>query len=250
MLENKVFVVMPAYNAGKTIEKTYYDLPENFRKNIILVDDCSSDDTIEVANKLGIRVVQHDKNSGYGANQKTCYREALDQGAEIVVMIHPDYQYDSRLVRVLAELIELDVCDMVLGNRIRTRGEALNGGMPRWKYFINRISTLFENFVLGQSIGDFHSGLRAYSKEVLETIPFEQNSNGFGFDQEILVQAVHFNFKIGDIPTPVRYFSEASSISILPSIKYGWVGVAAIFSRWVHILGIHKDSRFISKKVA
>ena len=189
-LASKTYVVMPAYNAAATLEKTYQDLPLEFRSNVILVDDGSSDETVAVAEKLGLQVFTHKQNKGYGANQKTCYTEALKAGAEIVVMLHPDFQYDARVTRILAELIELGNCDVVLGNRIRSRSEALNGRMPHWKYFLNRTSTFFENFVLGQGLGDFHSGLRAYSREVLTTIPFELNSEDFAFDQEFLVQLV------------------------------------------------------------
>ena len=239
-----VCVVMPAFNAAFTIERTYWDIPEPIRSNVILVDDGSSDDTVERARELGIDVIVHDRNRGYGGNQKTCYRAALDRGAEIVVMIHPDYQYDARTALIMAEIIHLGTCDMVLGNRIRTRREALDGGMPRWKYFINRTSTFAENLVLGQSIGDFHSGLRAYSRQVLETIPFEKNSEDFAFDQEMLVQAVAFGFRVGDIPVPVRYMKEASSIDFRRSVRYGMGGLGAIGSLWLHELGIRPDRRF------
>jgi len=239
---------MPAYNAAATLEKTYLDIPVDFRRNVILVDDGSTDRTIEVAVALGIKVISHTKNLGYGANQKTCYQAALDEGAQVVIMLHPDFQYDGRVIGVMSKLIELGNCDVVLGNRIRSRSEALNGGMPRWKYFLNRISTFFENFVLGQGLGDFHSGLRAYSREVLETIPYNKNSDDFAFDQEFLVQAVNFNFKIGDIPVPVRYFEEASSINFRRSLTYGKGALSAILFYFLHKLKIRKDSRFISKK--
>lgn len=249
LLASKTFVVMPAYNAAATLERTFLDLPIEFRSNVILVDDCSTDDTVKIAREIGIRVFCHDKNKGYGANQKTCYSEALKAGAEIVVMLHPDFQYDARVTRILAELIELGNCDVVLGNRIRSRAEAIKGKMPLWKYFLNRISTLFENFVLGQGLGDFHSGLRAYSRDVLMTIPFELNSDDFAFDQEFLVQAVSFNFKIGDIPVPVRYFEEASSINFRRSVTYGMGALFAILSYFLHRLKIKRDPRFISKLV-
>ena len=241
---SKVWVVMPAYNASETVERTYWDIPDVIRQNVILVDDASSDDTAEVARSLGIDVIVHEKNRGYGGNQKTCYAAALDRGAEIVVMIHPDYQYDARVALIMAEIIQLDTCDMVLGNRIRTRKEALEGGMPRWKYFINRTSTFGENLVLGQSIGDFHSGLRAYSRDVLETIPFESNSEDFAFDQEMLVQAVAYGYRVGDIPVPVRYMKEASSINFRRSVRYGMGGLGAIGSYWLHKSGIKVDARF------
>lgn len=246
-LASKTYVVMPAYNAAATLEKTFQDLPLEFRSNVILVDDSSDDETVAIAKKLGLQVFMHKQNKGYGANQKTCYAEALKAGAEIVVMLHPDFQYDARVTRILAELIELGNCDVVLGNRIRSRSEALNGRMPHWKYFLNRASTFFENFVLGQGLGDFHSGLRAYSREVLTTIPFELNSDDFAFDQEFLVQAVSFGFKIGDIPVPVRYFEEASSINFRRSLTYGQGGLSAIFCYFLHKMKLRTDQRFISK---
>jgi len=225
---SKVYIVMPAYNAAETLERTYLDIEKELRNNIILVDDGSTDNTVEIAKKLGLTVIEHVTNKGYGANQKTCYQTALDLGAEIVVMVHPDYQYDSRVVPLMAYLIQIGNCDVVLGNRIRTRSEALGGGMPLWKYLINRTSTLFENLLLGQSIGDFHSGLRAYSRKVLETIPFNHNNDSFGFDQEFLIQCVYFKFKIGDVPVPVRYMKEASSINFRASFVYGMRGLTAI----------------------
>ena len=245
----KVLIVMPAFNAALTLEKTFNDIPQEFRSNVLVVDDASTDDTILIAEKLGLKVIKHPKNLGYGGNQKTCYAAALKDGAEIVVMLHPDYQYDARVVGVMSQLISLKNCDIVLGNRIRTRAEALDGGMPKWKYFLNRLSTFFENFVLGQTLGDFHSGLRAYSREVLETIPFELNSDDFGFDQEFLVQAVSFGFKLGDIPVPVRYFSEASSINFKRSVQYGWVALKVIASYFLVRFKVKQDSRFVSRIV-
>ncbi len=238
---------MPAYNASLTLEKTYYDIPVDFRKNLILVDDFSTDETVALAKSLGIEVILHDRNRGYGGNQKTCYDAALARGAKIILMLHPDFQYDSRVVRSMAELIDLKICDVVLGNRIRTRGEALRGGMPKWKYFVNRFSTLFENFVLGQTLGDFHSGLRAYSREVLETIPYSENSDDFAFDQEFLIQSVYFGFKLGDIPVPVRYFSEASSINFKRSLRYGMGALDALLFYFLKILRLHNNSRFNEK---
>lgn len=235
---------MPAYNAERTLERTYFDVPQRLRNQVLLVDDCSTDRTIEVARALGLDVIQHDRNLGYGANQKTCYRAALERGADVVVMLHPDFQYDARVVDLMAELIYLGTVDFVLGNRIRTRAEALSGGMPKWKYFLNRTSTFAENLILGQSIGDFHSGLRAYSRELLLTIPFHSNSNDFSFDQEMIVQAVSFKFRIGDIPVPVRYMDEASSIGLKRSIKYGFGGLGAITAQKLHRMGLRHDPRF------
>lgn len=235
---------MPAYNAERTLERTYFDVPQRLRNQVLLVDDSSTDRTVEVARALGLEVIQHDRNLGYGANQKTCYRAALERGADVVVMLHPDFQYDARVVELMAELIYLGTVDFVLGNRIRTRAEALSGGMPKWKYFLNRTSTFAENLILGQSIGDFHSGLRAYSRELLLTIPFNGNSNDFSFDQEMIVQAVSFKFRIGDIPVPVRYMDEASSIGLKRSIRYGFGGLGAIAAQRLHRMRLRHDPRF------
>lgn len=239
-----IAIVMPAYNAEFTLEATLKELPQKFATHVILVDDCSSDNTVAKARELGITVIEHAKNRGYGGNQKTCYAAALDTDADIVIMLHPDNQYDARVAPVMASLIHLGICDVVLGNRIRTRAEALNGGMPLWKYIINRLSTFSENLVLGQSLGDFHSGFRAYSRGVLERIPFHENSEDFAFDQEFLIQAISFGFKIGDIPVPVRYFDEASSISFKRSVRYGIGGVSAFTAMKFHKLKIRRDKRF------
>jgi glycosyltransferase involved in cell wall biosynthesis len=227
-MRSKTWIVMPAYNAAKTLERTFKDLPTDLQSRVILVDDCSRDATVEVAKKLGIHVVSHEKNQGYGGNQITCYKTALELGAEVVVMVHPDNQYDARVVGIMSDLIELGNCDVVLGNRIRTRREALSGGMPKWRYFLNRSSTLVENLLLGQTIGDFHSGMRAYSRNVLETVPFHRNNLGFTFDQEFLVESVYFKFRIADVPIPAKYEIDSSSISISNSIKYGIGGMKAI----------------------
>lgn len=240
---------MPAFNAERTLERTYFDVPERLRNQILLVDDCSTDRTVEVARRLGLEVIEHDRNLGYGANQKTCYRAALERGASVVVMLHPDFQYDARVVDLMAELIYLGTVDFVLGNRIRTRAEALSGGMPKWKYFLNRTSTFAENLILGQTIGDFHSGLRAYSRELLLKIPFEMNSDDFSFDQEMIVQAVSFRFRIGDIPVPVRYMDEASSINLRRSIKYGFGGLGAIAAQKLHQLKLRSDPRFVASRL-
>ena len=224
----KTIVVMPAYNAEMTLEKTYRDIPESSVDEVILTDDCSKDRTVEIAEKLGITVLRHDKNLGYGANQKTCYDAALERGADAVVMIHPDYQYDSRLIPYALGILSAGSCDVIIGSRIRSRRETLEGGMPLYKYFSNRFLTTVENIMLGQNLGDFHSGFRAYTRKVLETIPYRKNSDNFVFDTEFLVQAVYFGFKIGDIPVPCRYFKEASSINFLRSTKYGLQTLATI----------------------
>ncbi|MCA9075761.1 MAG: glycosyltransferase family 2 protein [Planctomycetaceae bacterium] len=235
---------MPAYNAASTIERTLNDIPLGSVDEVILVDDCSSDNTVEVARSLGITVIERESNGGYGANQKTCYQHALERGADYVVMIHPDFQYDSRLAGIAVDFLKLDICDVVLGSRIRTRQEALRGGMPVWKYVANRILTTVENIALGQNLGDFHSGFRAYSREVLETIPIDQNSDDFVFDSQFLAQAVHFGFRIGDVPVPVRYFEEASSIPFRRCVTYGCGTLGVLSEFYAHRLGIIDSPRF------
>ena len=217
----KVVVVMPAYNAAKTLHMTYADLPRDVVDLVIVVDDGSSDETSRIARELGLELFVHHRNYGYGANQKTCYREALKAGADIIVMVHPDYQYDPRVIPYAIGFLETDICDVILGSRIRTRREALDCGMPLYKYISNRFLTIVENIVLGQNLGDFHSGFRIYTREVLERIPYKSNSDDFVFDSEFLAQAVYFKFRIGDVPIPTRYFKEASSINLQRSIKYG-----------------------------
>jgi glycosyltransferase involved in cell wall biosynthesis len=217
----KIIVTMPAYNAAETLEKTYGDLPSGCFDDIILVDDNSTDNTVEISKSLGIHTIEHKENRGYGSNQKTCYNEALKRGADIVIMIHPDYQYDSRLAPYIVGFLELGICDVILGSRVRTRSETIQSGMPAYKYIFNRLLTITENFALGQNVSDFHTGYRAYTREVLETIPFMKNSDGFVFDTEFLVQAVYFGFRIGCVPVPVRYFSDASSIDFKNSVVYG-----------------------------
>lgn len=229
MPKEKVIVVMPAYNAALTLKKTINDIPAGTVDEIILVDDGSKDNTIEIAKQLGLAVIVHPKNLGYGANQKTCYRLALEKGADYIVMIHPDYQYDCRLIPSAIEILKLGLCDIILGNRVRTRRECLASGMPIYKYLSNRFLTCLENIVLGQNLGEFHSGFRVYRRAVLETIPFCRNSDDFVFDAQILIQAVHFGFVIGDIPMPVRYFREASSINLWRSIIYGLKSLVALF---------------------
>jgi glycosyltransferase involved in cell wall biosynthesis len=243
---SNIVIVMPAYRASLTLADTVAAIPEGSYTSLLLVDDCSPDDTVQVAERLGIPVIRHAKNRGYGGNQKTCYTAALEMGADIVVMLHPDNQYDPRLVPVLTEIIELGICDMVLGSRIRSRRQVFGGGMPKWKYFVNRTSTLVENFVLGTALGDFHSGYRAYSRKVLETVPFHHNSDDFAFDQEFIMQARHFGFEIGDVPVPVRYFEEASSINLKRSLEYGWGAMNSLVSLMLHRAGIRRDRRFIA----
>lgn len=227
----KIVVVMPAYNAEKTLRQTWDELPHDLVDEVVLVDDASSDFTIKVARELGIKAIAHPKNIGYGGNQKTCYREALGLGADVVVMIHPDYQYSPRLVTAMASMIVSGHYDVVLGSRI-LGGGAIRGGMPRYKYVANRFLTFVGNLALGVKLSEYHTGFRAYRREVLETLPLEKNSNDFVFDNEILAQAVHFGFRIGEISCPTRYFDDASSINFPRSVRYG-IGVLATSAKFL-----------------
>lgn len=222
MLNNrKITVVMPAYNASETLERTYNDIPHDLVDDIILVDDCSIDNTVEVAKNLGIHVVQHEKNLGYGGNQKTCYKEAIKRGADIVVMVHPDHQYDPTVIpHLLEKMIEEDA-DAVFGSRMVNRQSALAGGMPWWKYYANIALTKFGNLFLGTSLSEYHSGFRAYNKKVFEKIDLDKNSNNFVFDTHIIIQLVHHNLKITELPIETRYFDDASQISFKRSVRYG-----------------------------
>ncbi len=246
--QHRVIAVMPAYNAERTLAPTLADMPPGCVDEIILVDDGSKDRTVDVAREMGLTVISHDKNRGYGGNQKTCYREALARGADIIVMIHPDYQYDSRVIPHAVAFIELGICDIVLGSRIRSRDEALAGGMPKYKYLSNRFLTTVENLALGQNLGDFHSGFRVYRRAALETIPFEGNSDDFVFDTQFLVQAVRFGFRLGDIPVPVRYFDEASSINFHRSVRYGVATLGTVASYWLDRLHLRRSPLFAKKK--
>jgi len=230
----KTVIVFPAYNAARTLEKTFRSIPPGPDQEFFLVDDRSSDGTYELALRLGIPSARHERNLGYGGNQKTCYARALEMGADVVIMLHPDYQYDPRVVPQLRSFIENDICDVVLGNRIRTRKEALAGGMPVYKYLANRFLTLFSNLVMGENLGEWHSGLRAYSRKVLETVAWEKNSDDFVFDTQFLVQCVSAGFRLGDVPVPARYFEEASSINFSRSMTYGLTTLYVIFRQVLH----------------
>jgi glycosyltransferase involved in cell wall biosynthesis len=242
--EHKVVAVLPAYNAEQTLAATLADVPVGAVDEFLLVDDGSTDRTVQVAREMGLTVIEHPQNRGYGGNQKTCYKYALERGADIIVMIHPDYQYDSRVIPHAVGIIELGICDIVLGSRIRSRAEAFHGGMPRYKYFANRFLTAFENLALGQNLGDFHSGFRVYRRQVLERVPFERNSDNFVFDTQFLVQAVRLGFRLGDIPVPVRYFAEASSINFRRSVTYGISTLGVILRYWLDRLGAYRSWLF------
>jgi glycosyltransferase involved in cell wall biosynthesis len=240
---DKVIVVMPAYNAAETLEKTYDDLPREIVDEIILVDDVSRDDTVEIARRLGLKVIIHIQNTGYGGNQKTCYLEALKDGAGIVVMLHPDYQYDSRLVPELIRPIQEGRADLVLGSRV-LEGGTLAGGMPIYKYLSNRFLTLIENLAYRKRLSEYHTGFRAYSRRFLETVPFLLNSDRFVFDSQILAQAVAFGFEITEIPVPTRYFEEASSVGLKDGIVYGLDTLWVVFKYVLNRLGILRSDEF------
>jgi glycosyltransferase involved in cell wall biosynthesis len=228
MIQNKkIIVVMPAYNAEKTLEQTYKEIPFNIVDEVILVDDFSKDNTFDEARKVGIdKVIRHEKNTGYGGNQKTCYKEALNRGADIVVMLHPDYQYTPLLLEAMIYPIARGLFDVMLGSRILGKG-ALKGGMPLYKYVFNRFLTLFQNIMMGQKLAEYHTGYRAFSREVLEKLPLENNSDDFVFDNEMLGQIFYFGYTVGEVSCPTKYFEEASSINFKRSVKYG-MGVLGV----------------------
>ena len=244
----KTIIVMPAYNAEKTLRQTLDDIPKGCADGIILVDDASKDDTAKLARELGLKVIVHEKNLGYGGNQKTCYRAALETGADVVVMLHPDYQYDPKLVPYLSGLIKGGICDIVLANRIRTRKEAITGGMPLYKYIFNRMLTLIENLFLGLNLGEYHTGYRAFSRKSLEKIRWEDNSNDFVFDQQILIQAAALEFRIGEIPVPAKYFEQASSINFFRSTKYGIETLLCVAKYLLHRTGLVKFPIYMPKE--
>ena len=226
----RVAVVMPAFNAEKTLEATVAELPDLVDIRI-LVDDYSSDKTVQLAERLGLHVYVHDKNYGYGRNQQTCYREALAAGADVIIMVHPDYQYTPLLVTAMASMIANGVYDVVLGSRI-IGGQALRGGMPLYKYIANRLLTAFENLFLGAKLSEYHTGYRAFSRKVLTELPLLENSDDFVFDNQILAQCVYFGFRIGEVSCPTKYFKEASSINFRRSVRYG-LGVIATTMQFV-----------------
>lgn len=235
---------MPAYNAAETIKDTFYEIPKKFRKDIILVDDQSQDRTVTIAKKLEIRVFTHTRNLGYGGNQKTCYSEALKLNPDIVVMIHPDYQYDASLIEELIRPIEQNRFDFMFGSRVYSRQSALLGGMPRIKYYVNRITCIMENILLGVNFSEYLSGFRAYSKKVLVNVPFRCFSDDFIFDQEMFISALSFDFKIGELPIPTRYHAKASSIQFVKGTKFILQIFWTIFLYKLHKLSLIKSKLF------
>jgi len=233
--DKRVCVVMPAYNAERTLRRTLAEIDRALVDDIILVDDASKDRTARIAHQLGVHTLVHPKNRGYGGNQKTCYTEALSRGADIVIMVHPDYQYSPRLLPAMAGMVASGHFDCALGSRILGVG-ALRGGMPIWKYVANRFLTFFENLMLGYKLAEYHTGYRAFSRRLLETLPLQENSDDFVFDNQMLAQALWFGFEIGEISCPTRYFGEASSINLRRSIRYGFgvLGTSIQFrlARW------------------
>ena len=240
----RIAVVMPAYNAEKTLEQTVRELPDVVDIKI-LVDDSSKDETATLSRQLGVQTFVHDANYGYGRNQQTCYREALSAGADIVVMVHPDYQYTPLLVSAMAGMVASGVYDMVLASRI-LGGGALKGGMPRYKYVANRLLTAFQNVFLGVKLSEYHTGYRAFSRELLQTLPLLENSDDFVFDNQMIAQAVMFNFSIGEISCPTKYFTEASSINFQRSVKYGLEVLGTTFSFVAHKMGWIHAAKFDS----
>jgi glycosyltransferase involved in cell wall biosynthesis len=239
---------MPAYNAERTLERTCADIPSGIVDHVILVDDLSRDETVEVARRLGLEVHVHQQNRGYGGNQKTCYEAALAAGAEYVVMLHPDYQYDGSRIPTLLEPLLTGQADMVLGSRFL--GDPLAGGMPRWKFVSNRFLTWLENRAFGLHLSEYHTGFRAYSRRLLETIPYELNSDDFVFDQELVAQVVSAGLKIEEIAVPTRYFAEASSVGLRRSIVYGLATVAVVARFLLHRSGIRRSHRLIQRSGA
>ena len=243
----RIVVVLPAFNAEKTLEATVRELPE-IADETILVDDRSSDQTVAMARSLGITVEVHAENRGYGANQKTCYAMALARGADVVVMIHPDYQYSPLLVTAMASMVAYGVYDLSLGSRL-LGGGALRGGMPLYKFVSNRALTIFQNFVLGASLSEYHTGFRAYSRELLTSLPLDQNSDDFVFDNQLLAQAILLKARIGEISCPTRYFPEASSINFKRSVIYGLAVVKTSLQAWLQKRGVRRFPIFAFSKL-
>jgi len=245
--DKKIIVVMPAYNAEKTLEKTYGEIPFDIVDDVILVDDASYDRTPELSRRMGIHTFIHEKNLGYGGNQKSCYRAALNLGADIVIMVHPDYQYTPKLVPAMASMIAYGEFDAVLASRILGTG-AIEGGMPIYKYVANRFLTLFQNLMLGQKLSEYHTGFRAFTREILQRLPLDQNSNDFVFDNQMLAQIVWFGYRIGELTCPTRYFEDASSINFRRGVTYG-LGVLNTSLRFrLQMWGLHSSAIFSGGK--
>jgi len=244
MSKPRVMVVMPAYNASRTLERTYADIPLDLVTDVIVVDDASHDDTKEVANRLGLRTLVHRENLGYGANQKTCYREALALGADVVIMVHADHQYDPTRIPDLIAPILAGEKDMMLGTRIAD-GKALEGGMPIWKFVSNRGLTTIENLALGQHLTDLHTGMRAYSREFLENVPWWLNQDGFVFDTEMIFEGVACGYRLGEASVPSRYFDEASSVNFKVSLRYGFATLGVTWRYLLHKWGIRRRAQFM-----
>ena len=239
----RVVIVMPAYNAAKTLEDTFRAIPAGYFDEVVVVDDHSGDETAELARRLNLKAIRHPHNVGYGGNQKTCYMEALRRGADVIVMLHPDYQYSPRLLPAMAAMIASGHFDVALGSRVLGEG-ALAGGMPIWKYAANRVLTAVENVLLRYKLSEYHTGYRAFSRRVLETLPLEENDDDFVFDNQILAQAIWFGFHIGEISCPARYFAEASSIGFHRSVKYGLGVLGTALEYRAARLGLRKSPRF------
>jgi glycosyltransferase involved in cell wall biosynthesis len=250
MIENKrIAVVLPAYNAASTLRRTYAEIPHDIVDDCILTDDASSDETVLIARELGLHTITHDKNRGYGGNQKTCYKAALDRGADIVIMLHPDYQYSPRLLGAMAAMLVSGHYDAVMASRILGKG-ALAGGMPLYKYVANRVLTAIENLLLGIKLSEFHSGYRGWTKEVLESLPLDACSDDFVFDNEMIAQVVYYGFRIGEISCPTRYFPEASSINFSRSVKYGFGVIGTALKFRLHRMGIINSNLFSNPPIA
>ncbi len=243
-MSKRVVIVMPAFNAAKTLKDTYKEIAHKYRKNIILVDDHSFDNTADVAKKLNIKVFSHPNNLGYGGNQKTCYWEALKFNPDVVVMLHPDYQYDATRIDDLVKPILEGRYDFMFGSRIATKRTALEGGMPPVKYYVNRIVCFIQNLLLGVNFTEHFSGFRSYSKKLLETVPFQRFSNDFVFDQEMTISSLSYGFRVGEISIPTRYHNKASSIKFLKGTKFILDGFFTIGSLYLQKFGIKKDKRF------
>ena len=236
---NKIIVILPAYNAEKTLEETYRDIPFDIVDDVILTDDMSTDNTIEVAKNIGIKhVIKHNQNKGYGANQKTCYEKALELKADIIIMLHPDYQYDPKLISAMSPLLSNNVYDVVLGSRILSKG-AISGGMPVYKYISNRILTFIQNILMNQKLSEYHTGYRAFKASLLESINYQNNSDDFIFDNELLAQCCYKKARIGEISCPAKYFKDASSINFKRSIIYGFGCLRVSLSYFIQRTGIY-----------